>query len=88
MLALCAVGTHVIWQCPIEPIRRAEITMAKALRRFLAADMLRLWERGLLSYDNVRDVRAGQAHLRARIEKTLKFSKREPLADGSYRTTL
>lgn len=61
---------------------------AKALLRVLAADMLLLWDRGFLSSDNVRDVRAGQAHWLARIKKTLNFSKREPLADGSYLATL
>lgn len=84
VLALCEVGTHVIWKCLVKPIRRAEVTMAKALLRFLAPDMLLLWDRGFLSYDNVRDVLAGQAQLLARIKKTLKFSEREPLADGSY----
>lgn len=88
VLALCEVGTHVIWRCLIKPIRRAEITMAKALLRFAAPDMLLLWDRGFLSYANVRDVLAGEAHLLARIKKTLKFSEREPLPDGSYLATL
>lgn len=88
VLALCEVGTHVIWKCLIKPIRRAEITMAKVLLRYLAPDMLLLWDRGFLSYDNVRDVLAGEAHVLARIKKTLKFSKRKPLADGSYLATL
>ena len=88
LLALCEVGTHVIWKVLLKPIRRAEIAMAKTLLRYLKPDMLLMWDRGFLSYDNVRDVLAGQANLLARIKKSLKFEDREPLADGSYRSTM
>jgi hypothetical protein len=84
VLALCEVGTHVLWRCLVKPIRRAEIVMAKTLLRLLAPDMLLLWDRGFLSYDNVRDVLAGRAQLLARIKKNLVFAKLKTLADGSY----
>lgn len=83
-LALCEVGTHVMWKRLIKPIRRAEIKMAKALLRFLAPDMLLLWDRGFLSYANVQDVLARKAQLLARIKKHMKFRKIKTFADGSY----
>jgi len=84
VLAMCEIGTHVLWKCLIKPIRRAEIVIAKALLRYLDPDMLLLWDRGFLSYDNVQDVLARQAHLLARIKKNLVFAKRKVLPDGSY----
>ena len=84
VLALCEIGTHVLCKCLIKPIRRAEILMAKCLLRFLAPDMLLLWDRGFLSYENVQDLLAGQAQLLARIKKNHVFAKLKVLRDGSY----
>lgn len=84
VLALCEIGTHVLWKCLIKPIRRAEIVMVKVLLRYLDPDMLLLWDRGFLSYDNVQDVLAGKAHLLARIKKNLVFAKLKVFRDGSY----
>jgi Insertion element 4 transposase N-terminal/Transposase DDE domain len=84
VLALCEIGTHILWKCLIKPIRCAEITMLAALLRFLAPDMLLLWDRGFLSYDNVAQVLFQGAHLLARIKKNLVFLKRQRLPDGSY----
>jgi hypothetical protein len=84
VLALCEVGTHVLWKYLIKPIRRAEIVMAKTLLRHLDATMLLLWDRGFLSYRNVCDVLAKQANLLARIKKTMVFRKLKILPDGSY----
>jgi hypothetical protein len=84
VLALCEVGTHVLWKCLFKPIRCAEICMAKHLLRFLAPDMLLLWDRGFLSYENVQAVLAGEAHLLARIKKNLVFAKLKVFRDGSY----
>lgn len=84
VLALCEVGTHILWRCLVKPIRRAEIVMARALLRYLAPDMLLLWDRGFLSYANVQDVRSGRAQLLARIKKNLVFAKHQRLSDGSY----
>jgi hypothetical protein len=84
VLALCEVGTHLLWKVLIKPIRRAEIVMARVLLRYVAPDMLLLWDRGFLSYGNVQDVLASQAHLLARIKKNLVFSKLEVLPDGTY----
>jgi hypothetical protein len=84
VLALCEVGTHIIWKCLLKPICRGEVSMAKALLKFLPAGTLLLWDRGFLSYRTVADVRDADARLLARIKKNAKFSKRKVLPDGSY----
>jgi hypothetical protein len=84
LVALCEIGTHVIWKFVIKPIRRAEIVMVRALLRWLDRDMLLLWDRGFLSYDNVWQVCDRKAQLLARIKKNLKFEATKILPDGSY----
>lgn len=84
VLALCEVGTHVLWKAQTKPCRRSEVTMAPALLRHLQPDMLLLWDRGFLSYDLVRRVRQRGAHLLARVKKNLVFRPLRRLRDGSY----
>jgi len=84
VLALCEIGTHVIWKFLIKPLCRGEISMARILLQHLPADILLLWDRGFLSYRNVADVLAAGSHILARIKKTSTFSKRKVLSDGSY----
>lgn len=84
VLALCEVGTHVLWRTQIKPCRRGEATMAPLLLRHLQPDMLLLWDRGFLSYALVQQVRQRKAALLARIKKNLVFQPVERLRDGSY----
>lgn len=84
VLALCEVGTHVLWKFLIKPVRRAEIVLAGALLRFLAPDMLLLWDRGFLSYDHVGQVVSREAKLLARVKTCLVFLREKRLPDGSY----
>jgi hypothetical protein len=84
VLALCEVGTHVLWRSLIKPCRRSEVTMAPSLLRFLQPDMLMLWDRGFLSYDLVQQVAQRGAPLLARIKKNLVFRALRRLHDGSY----
>jgi hypothetical protein len=84
VLALCEVGTHVLWKTRVKPCRRGEVTMAPSLLRFLQPDMLLLWDRNFLSFDLVRQVRQRGAHLLARIKKNLVFRPIRRLSDGSY----
>jgi hypothetical protein len=84
VLALCEVGTHVLWKCLLKPIRCAEIVMVQTLLRQVDDTMLLLWDRGFLSYANVRTVVDRQTHLLARIKKNLVFAKLKVLADGSF----
>ena len=84
VLALCEVGTHVLWRTQIKPCRRGESTMAPALVRELRTEMLLLWDRNFLSFALVQQVRQRQAQLLARIKKNLVFEPVERLSDGSY----
>lgn len=84
VLALCEVGTHVLWRTLIKPCRRSEVTMAAYLLRFLQENMLLLWDRGFLSYDLVHQVLGRRAHLLARIKNNLVFQPLRRLRDGSY----
>lgn len=84
VLALCEVGTHVLWRTQIKPCRRGEVTMAPTLLRHLQPDMLLLWDRNFLSSKLVRQVRQRGAHLLARIKSKLVFRPLRRLRDGSY----
>lgn len=84
VLALCEVGTHVLWRTLLKPCRRSEVTMATYLLRFLEENMLLLWDRGFLSYDLVHQVLGRRAHLLARIKNNLVFRPLRRLRDGLY----
>jgi hypothetical protein len=84
VLALCEVGTHVLWRTLTKPCHRSEVTMAAHVLRFLLEDMLLLWDRGFLSYDLVQQVLQHRAHLLARIKNNLVFRPIRRLCDGSY----
>src|SRR5450432_283912 len=92
VLALCELGTHVLWRTLIKPCNTSELTMASALLRHLEKDMLLLWDRAFLSYDRVRQVCQRGARLLVRIKKNLIFQPIRRLPDGSmvaklYRST-
>jgi hypothetical protein len=84
IVGLCETGTHVLWRFLIKPVCRGEIPMATQLLRYLTNGMLLLWDRNFLSYANVARVRQRQAHLLARIKKTMVFMRLRRFADGSY----
>jgi Insertion element 4 transposase N-terminal/Transposase DDE domain len=84
VLALCELGTHVLWKCLVKPLRCAEIRMARALLRHLTADMLLLWDRGFLCYANLRLLLAQRGQLLGRVKKNWVFTKLKVFPDGSY----
>ncbi len=84
VLALCAVGTHVLGRTRTKPCHRSEVTMAAYWLRLLQQDMLRLGDRGFLRYDLVAQVLQRRAHLLARIKNNLVFRPLRRLRDGSY----
>lgn len=84
LLALCEIGSHVLWRWLLKPIKHAEIKMAPYLLRCLQADLLLLWDRHFLTYATVSAVRERGAHLLARITANRVFQPIEILADGSY----
>jgi len=84
VLSLCEIGTHVLWKSLVKPRDRGEVLMARYLLRFLAENMLLLWDRGFLSYDLVRRVRERRAHLLGRVKSHMVFKPLRRLSDGSY----
>jgi hypothetical protein len=84
VLALCEVGTHVLWRTLTKPCHRSEITMAPSLVRYLQPDMLLLWDRNFLSFKLVQQVLQRDAVLLARIKCNLVFRVLRRLRDGSY----
>ena len=84
VLSLCELGTHVLWKSLIKPHRRGEHPMARHILRFLAENMLLLWDRNFLSFDLVQQVRARGAHLLARVKSNLIFTPTRRLRDGSF----
>jgi hypothetical protein len=84
VLALCAVGTHVLWRWLVKRLACGERRMAATLLRFLRADMLLLGDRNFLSYAHVQRVRQQGAPLLARINSHRVFTPQRRLPDGSY----
>src|SRR5574337_697804 len=84
VLALCEVGTHVLWRWLVKRLACGESRMAPQLLRFVQPDMLLLWDRNFLSYAHVQQVRQQGAHLLARIKKHLVFTPLRRWPDGSY----
>ena len=84
VLALCEIGSHVLWRWQIKPHRRSETAMAPGLLRHVEPGMLMLWDRGFLSYENVESVVRRKAHLLARVKTSLIFEPIRTLNDGSY----
>jgi len=84
VLALCETGSHVLYRWQVKPIACGESTMLSALWRYLESDMLLLWDRGFLSYDNLQQVQATGANLLARVKSNFVFQRIEVLSDGSY----
>jgi len=88
VLSLCEAGTHVLWRSLIKPCCRSEQVMAPYVLRFLAENMLLLWDRGFLSYDLVRTVQQRKTHLLARVKSNMIFGKLRQLKDGSFLSKL
>jgi hypothetical protein len=88
VLALCELGTHVLWRTLIKPWRRSEMAMASVLLRWLRPDMLLLWDRGFGGYELIQQVRARGARLLARLKNPLIFQPQRTLTDGSYLSRL
>lgn len=84
IVALCEVGTHVLFRWLTKPITTDERPMADRLLKELSSDMLLLWDRNFLSYDRVKQVIHQGANLLARIKNNLVFQPIRRLSDGSF----
>jgi len=84
LVALCELGTHVLWRWLVKPLRRGETALARGLLKFLEAGMLLLWDRNFLSYDAVTAVGRQGAFLLGRLKKHQVFRTRRRFRDGSF----
>ena len=84
ILALCEIGTHVIYKHLIKPCHRGEVSMAPYVLRFLKEDMLLLSDRNFFSYKLLKLVKDKNSHLLVRIKKNLIFKPISVLSDGSF----
>lgn len=83
-VALCELGTHVIWKTAIGKYREGELTLFSRLFQYLAKDMLVLMDRNFLSFQVASTVinRKAQFLIRCKSNRNLPVLKR--LQDGSY----
>ena len=84
LLALCEVGTHVIWRWLSKPVGFSEQSMCPPILRHLQTGMLLLWDRNFLSWPRFGQVVAAGAHLLARVQSQQVFRPLKRLPDGSY----
>ncbi len=84
VVALCEIGTHVLFRWLIKPITTDERPMAQRLIGELSRNSLLIWDRNFLSFGRVRQVLGQHAHLLAKIKKNLVFQPIRRLGDGSY----
>jgi hypothetical protein len=85
---LVEVGTHVVCDLLIRPWATSEVPLARRLLRSVEAGMLVLWDRGLHSYEQLRATREHGADFLGRVPAGVRLAPEEPLADGSFLTTL
>ena len=84
VVGLMEAGTHVFWKWLIKDCHADETAMVKPLLRHLQPDMLLLWDRGLASFELVRQVVGRGAHLLARWKNNRVLKPIRRLRDGSY----
>lgn len=87
-VALCEVGTHVLFRWLSKPMTTDERPMADRLLKELRGDMLLLWDRNFHSHDRVKQVIRRGANLLARIKNQPVFQRVKRLSDGSFLSTL
>jgi hypothetical protein len=85
---LVELGTHVVCDVLIRPWATSEVPLARRLLRSVEAGMLVLWDRGLHSYEQLRATREQGADFLGRVPAHVRLRPEEPLADGSFLTSL
>lgn len=83
-LYLCECGTHVIFDAAITPFKADHFHYFQRLLRSVDAGMLVMFDRGLISYDNIKFILERQAQALAPARKDMKLRPQEHLSDGTY----
>ena len=81
---LVEAGTHVLCDLILRPYRAGEAPAARRLLRSVGPGMLVMWDRGLHSFEMLRDARARRAELLGRVGKAIVLQPEELLRDGSF----
>jgi transposase IS4-like protein/DDE family transposase len=81
---LVEAGTHVLCDLILRPYRGGEAPAARRLLRSVGAGMLVMWDRGLHSYEMLRDTRERRAECLGRVGKAIVLEPEELLRDGSF----
>jgi len=84
VVGLVEAGTHVFWKWLVKGCQVEETRLVKPLLRHLAPDMLLYWDRGLASFELVRQVVDRGAQLLARWKSKRILVPIRRLKDGSY----
>lgn len=81
---LVEAGTHVLCDLIRWPSRAGEAPAARRLLRSVGPGMLVRWDRGLHSYEMLRDTRVHRAELLGRVGQAIVLAPEELLPDGSF----
>lgn len=84
IVALCEVGSHVLFAVLIKPIRCGEVTMARYLYRFLPAGSLLTFDINFFTYDLVQRALAQNAQFLGRSKTGRILVPIQVLEDGTY----
>jgi hypothetical protein len=84
VLALCEIGSHVMFAFLAKPIHRGEVTMARYLYRFLPKGSLLTFDINFFSYDLVKLILDGMSQFLGRSKTGRILKPNKVLSDGSY----
>jgi hypothetical protein len=84
IVALCEVGSRVLFSFLSKPIRCGEVTLAKHVYRDLPANSLLLFDIGFCAYSLMKMVIDQESDFVGRAKKSRCFKKMQILSDGSY----
>jgi len=87
-VALVENGTHVLFGTQLGPYATGEITLAKAALSALGKGMLCLADRNFFSFPLWTQARGTGADLLWRIKINARLPREQPLADGSYLSSI
>lgn len=83
-VALCEIGTHVLFAARMAPWKISEVALAKQLMDRLEPGMLCLADRLFYGFELWNQAVATGAQLLWRVQKSIPLPRLRPLSDGSY----
>jgi len=84
IVALCEVGSRVMFDFRIKPIRCGEVTMAKQVYRGLPEKSLLLFDIGFCTFELMQTVIDRKSDFLGKAKLNRRFKKMKVLSDGSY----